>query len=309
MVMKQAGYTEKTPMFRELLSQLVERYRKQTGKGTTKGTLKAVVTAQFRLLDYLRDTGKQNLRLGEIKPVFVADVLTYMKGKGYSQNYANKVIRLAMQVLNLAEDAGHLPRNPLRNVRLKHERVNIVYLDEMELEALKNHSFHNDTFDMVRDGFMFQVYTGLSYTDLYNLTNESLTVVDGTTCIRIKREKTQTPCIIPLLPPALALIEKYKNWPYCQFYGKLIPLISNQKMNSYLKEIAGICGISKHLTTHVGRKSAATYLVNNGITPVALQSILGHSSFTTTAKHYAVTMEKTVVREMNDLAKRKFTMT
>ncbi|WP_166690717.1 site-specific integrase [Fibrivirga algicola] len=309
MVMEQAGYTEKTPMFRELLTQLVDRYRQQTGKGTTKGTLKAIVTAQYRLLDYLRDTGKLNLRLGEIKPVFVPDVMAYMKGRNYSQNYANKVIRVAMQVLNLAEDSEHIPRNPLRNVRLKHERVNIVYLDEIEIEQLRAYQFHNDTFDLVRDGFMFQIYTGLAYTDLHNVTKDCITVIDGMTCLRIKRAKTQAPCIIPLLPPALALIEKYKKWGYCEFHGKLIPLISNQKMNSYLKEIAGICGISKHLTTHVGRKSAATFLVNNGITPVALQSILGHSSFTTTAKHYAVTMDRTVVREMGDLSKRKFAMT
>ncbi|WP_041257621.1 site-specific integrase [Fibrella aestuarina] len=309
MVMKQVGYTEKTPLFRELLAQLVDRYKQQTGKGTTKGTLKAIVTAQFRLLDYLKDTGKQSLRLGEIKPVFVADVLAYMKGRKYSQNYANKVIRVAMQVLNLAEDSEHIPRNPLRNVRLKHERVNIVYLDETEIEKLRAYQFHNDTFDLVRDGFMFQIYTGLAYTDPYNVTKECITVIDEMTCLRIKRTKTQAPCIIPLLPPALALIEKYKGWGYCEFHGKLIPLISNQKMNSYLKEIAGICGIPKHLTTHVGRKSAATFLVNNGITPVALQSILGHSSFTTTAKHYAVTMDRTVVREMGDLSKRKFAMT
>lgn len=309
MVMKQAGYTEKTPLFRELLTQMVERYREQTGKVTTKETLKAVITAHYRLIDYLKDSGNWNLRLGEIKPVFVADVMTYMRGKNYSQSYANKVIRIAMRVLNLAEDSEYIARSPLRNVRLKHDRVNIVYLDEVEIEKLRAFQFHNDTFSLVRDGFMFQIYTGLAYTDLHEATKDCLTTIDGMTCLRIKRQKTQAPCIIPLLPPALALIEKYKGWGYCELYGKLIPVISNQKMNNYLKEIAGMCGISKHLTTHVGRKSAATFLVNNGVTPVALQSILGHSSFTTTAKHYAVTMETTVVREMNDLAKRKFAMT
>ncbi|QDK77764.1 site-specific integrase [Spirosoma sp. KCTC 42546] len=307
MVMKQGGYVDKTPLFREVLEQLVTRYREQTGKITTKGTLKAIITAQYRLHDYLRDSGKWNIRLAEIKPVFVSDVITYMQSKkGYSKNYANKVIRVAMQVLNHAEDAEWIPRNPLRNVRLKHERVNIVYLDEKEIEQLKTYHLHNDTFDLVRDGFLFQVYTGLAYTDMTNALIENLTTIDDMPCLRVKREKTNTPCLIPLLPPALALIEKYKDWPFCKHYGRLIPTITNQKMNNYLKEIAGICGISKHLTTHVGRKSAATFLVNNGVSPVVIQSILGHSSFTTTANHYAVTMEQTIVREMNDLAKRKF---
>ncbi|RCR67449.1 site-specific integrase [Larkinella punicea] len=307
MVMKQAGYTDKTPLFREALEQVVIRYREQTGKVTTKGTLKAIVTAQYRLHDYLKDSGKWNVRLAEIKPVFVSDVITYMQGKkGYSKNYANKVIRVAMQVLNHAEDSEWIPRNPLRNVRLKHERVNIVYLDEQEIERLKTHHLFNDTFDLVRDGFLFQVYTGLAYMDMKNALIENLTTIDGMCCLRVKREKTKTPCLIPLLPPALVLIEKYKDWPYCKYFGKLMPTITNQRMNSYLKEIGGMCGISKHLTTHVGRKSAATFMVNNGISPVVIQSILGHSSFSTTANHYAVTMEQTIVREMNDLAKRKF---
>ena len=307
MVMKQAGYIEKTPLFREVLDMLIERYRQQTGKVTTKGTLKAIVTAQYRLHDYLKDSGKWNTRLAEIKPAFVADVQTYMMSKkNYSKNYANKVIRVAMQVLNHAEDNEWIPRNPLRNVRLTFEKTNIIYLDEKEINTLKNYQFHNGTYDLVRDGFLFQVYTGLAYMDLSNAHKENLTEIDGMTCLRVKREKTKTPCLIPLLPPALVLIEKYKNWPYCQYYGKLIPVVANQKMNGYLKEIAGICGISKHLTTHVGRKSAATFFANNGVSPVVMQSILGHSSFTTTANHYAVTMEQTIVREMNDLAQRKF---
>ena len=112
-------------------------------------------------------------------------------------------------------------------------------LDETEIERLKIQLLHNDTFDLVRDGLLFQIYTGLGFTDMANAHSENLTIIDGMTCLRVSREKTKTPCLIPLLPPALALIEKYKNWPICKHYGKLIPTITNQRMNQRSQRNSG----------------------------------------------------------------------
>jgi integrase len=104
----------------------------------------------------------------------------------------------------------------------------------------------------VRDIFLFCCFTGLAYADVQKLRPWDIVIgIDGEQWINIKRQKTDTPSHIPLLPAALTLIQRYANHPHCENTGQVFPVLSNQKMNSYLKEIADFCGINKQITFHI----------------------------------------------------------
>ena len=107
--------------------------------------------------------------------------------------------------------------------------------------------------------------------------------IDGNQWIITSRKKTDTPLRIPLLPKALEIVEKYRNNPRSIFNGTIFPVISNQKLNSYLKEIADLCGISKNLTFHLARHTfATTVTLSNGVPIETVSKILGHTSIKTT---------------------------
>ena len=103
---------------------------------------------------------------------------------------------------------------------------------------------------------------------------------------------------VPLLPKAVELIEKYRHDPKAVANGRLFPVISNQKLNSYLKEIADICGITKDLTFHLARHTfATTVTLTNGVPIESVSKMLGHSKISTT-QIYAKVIERKLSEDM-----------
>jgi site-specific recombinase XerD len=155
---------------------------------------------------------------------------------------------------------------------------------------------------VVRDIFVFSCFTGLSYADMAKLGPQHLHLGDdGEKWIIIDRTKTDTRCQIPLLQKAKSILKKYANNPECHSKGLLLPVHSNQKMNSYLKELADICGISKNLTMHVARHTFATSVtLNNGVPLETVSKILGHNSVKTT-QIYARVLESKISADMKIL--------
>lgn len=149
---------------------------------------------------------------------------------------------------------------------------------------------------------MFSCYTGLSYADAKKLTvNDIAKGVDGKLWILTNREKTNTTSNIPLLPKALAILEKYRSYPPCEAKGLVLPVLSNQKMNSYLKEIADLCGIAKELTFHMSRHTfATTVTLSNNVPIETVSKMLGHTDLKTT-QHYAKLLDTRVASDMNRL--------
>src|SRR5690606_2809815 len=108
--------------------------------------------------------------------------------------------------------------------------------------------------EQVKDIFLFCCYTGLAYADVEKLSDDDIVLgMDGKPWIKTRRRKTNTKSSIPLLPTAQAILEKYADHPQVLSRQKLLPVLSNQKSNAYLKEIADMCGIHKNLTTHLAR--------------------------------------------------------
>jgi integrase len=159
--------------------------------------------------------------------------------------------------------------------------------------------------ELVRDLFLIQCYTGLAFKDLYDLTPENIQIgVDGDKWIFIKRGKTDTPCHIPILPIVEQILSKHTDHPIAKKRGTLLPVFSNQKMNSYLKEIADKTGIHKQLTTHMARHTfATTVALSNGVPIETVSKMLGHRKIATT-QIYGRILDQKISDDMKKLKKR-----
>ena len=168
-------------------------------------------------------------------------------------------------------------------------------LTEYELEKISSKKFSIERLDIVKDIFLFSCYTGLAYADVQKLKRSEITVgIDGEKWIFIKRQKTDSLSRIPLLPAALQILNRYTEHPQCKYKDQVLPVLSNQKMNSYLKEIADACGISKNLTYHIARHTfATTVTLSNGVPIETVSKMLGHRNIKTT-QHYAKILDKKI---------------
>ena len=200
-----------------------------------------------------------------------------------------------------------IENDPFRNYKLKEEyNKEKDHLTREELETLVRKRLPNERLDRIRDVFAFCCFTGLAFTDAEHLRREHIRTDDnGTTWIYKPREKTAVMNRIPLLPYPLALLRKYEQNAELQTIGKLLPVPSNQKMNAYLKEIADICNIPKHLTTHMARHTFACLAVEYGMPIDVLAKILGHSN-TNMTRHYAKFSEQLIGREMRKMNEQMF---
>jgi site-specific recombinase XerD len=192
-----------------------------------------------------------------------------------------------------------IERNPFSNYKAKVREVERVYLSQEEIENIINKDIKTDRLSLVRDIFLFSCFTGLAYIDVKNLTKSHISLgIDGEKWVFTHRQKTETASKIPILPITQMIIDKYEDNPECCNQNKLLPILSNQKMNAYLKEIAGVCELEKELTFHIARHTfATTVTLTNGVPIESVSKMLGHKNLRTT-QHYAKVLDKKVSEDM-----------
>ena len=166
-----------------------------------------------------------------------------------------------------------------------------------------NKKISSERLQLVRDIFIFSCYTGLAYIDVKGLKQDHIGIgIDGEKWIFKNRQKTETKSKIPILPIAEEIIQKYSSYPRCMNENSLLPILTNQKMNAYLKEIADIVGLDKKLTWYVARHTfATTVTLGNGIKIENVSAMLGHTTIRQT-QHYAKVLDANVLNDMNKLA-------
>jgi integrase/recombinase XerD len=169
-----------------------------------------------------------------------------------------------------------------------------VYLTDVELKNLESYRFSQDRLQHVKDLFIFCCYTGLAYNEMTTLTTNNIEIgFDGKEWIQMIRKKTNRKISIPVLPKAREILDKYDN---------ALPSISNQKFNSYLKEISELVGIDKKLTHHTARKTfATTVLLFNNVPMEIVSELLGHSNMNITQAHYGKIVQSKVSAEIHKL--------
>lgn len=233
----------------------------------------------------------EDIALSKLNINFIRNLETYLKTeKAMKLVTVNKVVQRLKSVTNMALDNGWIDANPFPGHKFKHDRLNIVYLTIDELEQLEHFEFAQQRLSRVRDIFLFSVYTGLHYIDAMNLTNDNIVKgVDGKEWLKYLRQKTDKWIHVPLLHKAQELILKFRleNERSVNYSENIVPRISNQKINSYLKEVGVLCSIIKPLTHKVARKTFGSILLYYNVPMKVVSELMGHSSVVVTEKHYA----------------------
>jgi integrase len=251
--------------------------------------------------------GSADTPLQKLDHAFITGYDYYLRTeRGNSNNTVYKNISRLNKIVNFSINHGWLKQNPFKNHKVAKVKKEIVFLDEEELKSIKEKQITIERLALVRDIFIFCCYTGLPYNEVYELEPSNITKgIDGEDWIVMTRKKTNKQIRIPLLPDAKELIEKYKKDPMAINRGKCFPVLSNQKMNAYLKEIADLCGIEKELTTHIARKTFSTTVTLLNDVPIeTVSEVLGHSNIRITQEAYGKVVDKKISRDMKKLSQK-----
>ncbi len=248
-----------------------------------------------------------DISLTEIDYAFIMDFDFFLRTyHNCRNNTAIKYVKNFRKIFNICLDSEWVTKDPFKKYKPKPTVVDRDYLNGEELDRIINKDFQSSRLEIVRDIFIFSCFTGLAYVDVQNLCPAKISMgIDGEMWIFTKREKTDGPSNIPLLDIPKCIVEKYKAHPKCLNSNRLLPILSNQRMNSYLKEIGDVCNIAKDLTFHMARHTfATTVTLSNGVPLESVSKMLGHRSLKST-QIYARVLDIKVSRDMQQL-KNKF---
>jgi len=298
------GKDEKCYMLLEVFAQHNKRIAALAGSEYAPATVQRYETTLDHVRTFLQwKYGVSDIDIKKLSYAFVTDFEFYLKSKRKcNHNSTIKYIANMRKIVLYCLKSGWINKDPFFGFKMTKKEVVREYLTEAELQQLATKQFGIERLTQVRDIFLFSCYTGLAFIDVSKLTrSEIATGVDGNQWIFTFRQKTDTASRIPLLPQAQAIIEKYKDHPKCVNEGRLLPILSNQKMNAYLKEVADLCGITKTLTFHIARHTfATTVTLSNGVPIETVSKMLGHKNIRMT-QHYAKILDKKVSEDMIQL--------
>ena len=285
-----------------------KRMKELVGREFSINTLKKYETALSHTKEFLLSQYKiKDISIKQVDIAFINDFDFFLRNsKKCNNNSTIKYIRNFGKIIKQAYVNGWIEKDPFLNYKGKVKQTDRNYLTQSELQDIINKEIRIQRLDLVRDMFIFSCFTGLAYIDVFNLTKENVIKgIDGEMWISTHRQKTDSLSKIPILPVSESILEKYKDYPECLNKNKLLPILSNQKMNAYLKEIADICGINKELTFHIARHTfATTVTLSNGVPIETVSKMLGHTNLKTT-QHYAKILDKKISEDMQVL-KAKF---
>lgn len=298
------GRAEKPKMLCEVFKEDNLKYRQRLEIGdVVLNTVLRNERAVRYLGEFIRKRyNADDIPFSSINNAFVRDFHLFLRvDKKQEQNTANKYCKILKRIVTLALDNKWMEVNPFQGMRFQAKATTRQFLTEKELSTIMNKTFTLDRLNVVRDIFVSCALTGLSFSDVEGLKPEHVSVDDeGNYWIHKARQKTKNVCSIPYLESARAIADKYAGHPLCEKRSVLLPVISNQRMNSYLGEIAGICGINKPLTMHIARHSFACLALANGVSMEIIARMLGHSDIRTT-KIYAKVIDKSIAEQMGGL--------
>lgn len=249
-----------------------------------------------------------NYDITAIDKSFVFEFYAYLQGfkrednkKLCNINGAIKHIQRFKKVMNIALQNEWIQRNPVNLLHAKRVKVDKGFLTEEEVKAIQKLAL-TSSLNIIRDMFIFAVYTGISYTDAVLLTKENFIIgIDKTLWLTYKRKKTGIRVAIPLLEPAMEILKRYETYAAGKSTDKIFPFPTNQVTNRELKVIAKAAGINKCVTYHLARHTFATSItLMHGIPIETVSKMLGHTNLTTT-QIYASVADKKIMDDMKNL--------
>lgn len=284
---------------KEMFHLHITKQEKLIGISTTKVSVAKFYQTQAHVLSFIKKKyNRSDYLLKDMTMAFITEFEFYLKTeKRFMQNTIYKTLQRFRQIVKLSVALDYLPKDPFLLYKGKKPKKEIVFLSKDELRNLEQHQFASERLQQVADMFIFCCYTGLAYTEMATLKESNIQRgFDDNKWLYIRRQKTKKSYEVPLLSKASDILDKYRT------EEKLLPVVSNQRFNSYLKEIAEIVGIDKILTHHIARKTfASTILLFNNVPMEIVSELLGHSEIGITQQHYAKIVKEKVSEEMGKL--------
>ena len=298
---------ERPHLLLEIFQYHNDQVKTLVGKEFSKGTLTKFNTVLKHTRSFLQWKYKlDDIDIRKLDYEFITELEFWYKSvQQVEHNTTMKYIACVKKMAIRALRNGWLQRDPFMGFNMALREVEREALTVEELERMTVKTFATERLSQVRDIFLFSCFTGLAYADLQKLKrSEVSTGIDGGKWIFTRRQKTDTASRIPLLPIAQQILDRYVDHPLCLKKDKVLPILSNQKMNQYLKEIADVCQIGKHLTFHIARHTFATTItLSNGVPIETVSKMLGHRNLKTT-QHYAKILDRKVSNDMQALKER-----
>ncbi|SDI85147.1 site-specific integrase [Mucilaginibacter gossypii] len=284
------------------LSTLMDYHNETASAALTWSTLKHYAVTRRYLEKFLAvKYHTTDIRVKDIDYKFIVDFETYLRNhkpadhhQPINNNGVMKHLIRLRKMTTLAFKLQWINKDPFKNYKFRYKKVETAFLSNAELKAIEKHEFASESLITIRDYFLFACYTGLSFVDLMNLQERNVTNgEDGEKWLKLFRQKSNEPTNIPLLPPAMAILNKYKDNPRSVTLGTIFPAITNQKVNMHLKEVAKILGIKKTLTFGVARHTFATTITLANNVPIeTVSKMMGHTKIVTTQIYARVLLKK-----------------
>jgi site-specific recombinase XerD len=287
-----------------LLLKLAKNYnlklKERVGIDYKIATYKKYQITEQKLIAFIHSLDRSDIRLKDLSNEFIVDFNTFMKQHyGNDQNTTCKHLKNLKTYIKYAVSKGWLLKSPFNDFRISYKPKEKPYLSMNELLQLENHEFNVPKLEMIKDLFLFQCFTGLSFSDLMELKGANLTTgIDGNYWIIKNRLKTDVRSAIPLLPKALIILNKHNSSFLNNPSESLFKVGKIQSYNAYLKQIADFVGIQKQLSSHAGRRTfASTITLGNGISIESISQMLGHTN-TKMTQQYARVSDLKISNEM-----------
>lgn len=301
---KLLGVDERARMLVPIFQDHNNKIKELIGKEYAPGTLERYTTSLKHTIEFMQwKYNISDIDITKIDHAFISDYEFWLRSvRNCANNTAVKYIKNFNKIIKICLANHWIDKNPFANYKSKVKEVERVYLTEDEIQSIMEKEFKTERLSLVRDIFLFSCFTGLVYIDVKNLTKSHISFgIDREKWIFTHRQKTESASKIPILPVTQMIIDKYENHPQCKNEDKLLPILSNQKMNAYLKELADICNIDKELTFHIARHTfATTVTLTNGVPIESVSKMLGHKNLRTT-QHYAKVLDRKVSEDMRIL--------
>ncbi len=301
---KLQGIEQRARMLVPIFQEHNDKVETLVGQEFAAGTLERYKTSLKHTIEFIQwKYSVSDIDIKDIDHAFITEYEFFLRSvRKCANNTAIKYIKNFKKIVKLCISNGWLDKDPFVNYKAKIREVEREFLSQEEIQTIYEKVFVTERLNQVKDIFVFACFTGLAYIDVKQLTLSNISIgIDGGKWIFTHRQKTETASRIPLLPIPQELIQKYAEHPQCINENKLLPVLSNQKMNSYLKEIADVCGIQKDLTFHIARHTfATTVTLTNGVPIESVSKMLGHTNIKTT-QHYAKILDKKVSDDMQIL--------
>lgn len=296
--------TRKKYMLLEVFGYHNDQMAKLVNLEYASGTLERYKTSYKHTESFLKWKYKvPDVEIDKLNYEFIAEYAFWLKSvRKCGHNTTMKYLANFKKIVIRCLKNGWLQKDPFIGFSMAKKEVERTALTEHELRLLTIKAFATERLSIVKDIFLFSCYSGLAYADVQKLKRSEIVIgMDGEKWIFTRRQKTDSSSRIPLLPAALEILNRYAEHPQCKLAGKVLPVLSNQKMNAYLKEIADVCGITKNLTYHIARHTfATTVTLSNGVPIETVSKMLGHRNLKTT-QHYAKIMDKKISEDMKSL--------